>query len=528
MTSPAPRSVPAVVALVTSVALGVAAWWCGRDLWFFSDDWNIVAQFPGGRLLEPFNSHLSAVPVGVYQLLFHTVGLGSYWPYRLVGFAAYALLGATVWRYAAARAGGWVALAAVTVVLWSSAGVTNVMFPFLLNFSIPVAAAAAIWWHLDRDAPRHDAWASWWLVVALATSGLGLLAAVAVAVELALVRAGWRRWATFAPGPVLWLGWYVAYGVDAPANGGLGEVVPYALRMVLGGFTALGAGSQGVGLVLAAAFAALVVVAAQRRVLDARVAGALAAAGAFALLTAWSRTGVVPAIAPDEVRYRWTVAAFLVLAVVGLLPRVLAAGPALPRPALGVSAAAAIVLVVAGVVVLAGQSRDWAEMVRSARPGLEAVTLATEAGGDALDRDRVIPLSFVPVRVGEYLDAVEELGTPVAGIDVGAIEGRDDQRRAADAVLAEAVAATPPAGRRCDPGGVEVEVVPGSSVEVTASSAGVVAVRRFVRDGDPEPATVAVPAGTTVLTLPADPAGTRGERPYRLTAPDDVELSVCR
>ena len=42
----------------------VAAFVAGSNLWFFSDDWNIFAGWPSGRLLEPFNSHLSLVPIG--------------------------------------------------------------------------------------------------------------------------------------------------------------------------------------------------------------------------------------------------------------------------------------------------------------------------------------------------------------------------------------------------------------------------------------------------------------------------------
>ena len=61
---------------VVAVLVIVAAW-VGRRLWFFSDDWNIFAEYHSGNLLEPFNGHLSLLPAGIYQFLFHTVGVGS-------------------------------------------------------------------------------------------------------------------------------------------------------------------------------------------------------------------------------------------------------------------------------------------------------------------------------------------------------------------------------------------------------------------------------------------------------------------
>ncbi|MCC6185411.1 MAG: hypothetical protein IT194_12200, partial [Microthrixaceae bacterium] len=64
-----------VLAGLSGAALLVLAAVMGRRLWFFSDDWNIYADYHTGNLLEPFNGHLSLVPAGLYQLLFHTVGV---------------------------------------------------------------------------------------------------------------------------------------------------------------------------------------------------------------------------------------------------------------------------------------------------------------------------------------------------------------------------------------------------------------------------------------------------------------------
>ena len=109
----APGPVPAADAPARLAAVGVvaglmaAALVLGRRLWFFSDDWNIFAEYHAGNLLEPFNGHLSLVPAGAYQLLFHTQGVGSYLPYRLCGLAALCLLGFEVARFSRPRVGPW-------------------------------------------------------------------------------------------------------------------------------------------------------------------------------------------------------------------------------------------------------------------------------------------------------------------------------------------------------------------------------------------------------------------------------------
>lgn len=546
--APAPSRRPAVLAslpgaAVVAVTLVVAAF-VGRRLWFFSDDWNIYAQWPSGRLLEPFNSHLSLVPIGIYQALFHTVGVGSYLPYRLVGLVAYGVLGWVVWRYGRERVGPVGGAIATAAVLWNSGGVTNVMFPFLLNFSLPVAALAAVWWNLDRaDAEpsdgepsdggrqgvRHEVVASLWLCLALATSGLGLIVAVAVGVELLWRRPRWRRWAILAPGPALWLLWYAGYGVDAPEAGGLRAVASYAVRMLLGGFGSFVGGERYLAVGVVIAYGALVVSAMYRDRFDGRVAAALSAAAAFAVLTAVSRIGVVPAIPPDELRYQWTIGAFLVLAaipMVGPLPR----RP--PAPLYALAGALVIGLVVNGGL-LVDSMREWARTVEAAAPGIRANLWVAEHAGAAgrLDRSRQLPVSYVRVTAGEYVDAAEQLGSPIAGAAPAEFGGSDDSRRAADeAFVADAGIVifgqlTPPPS--CDaPTAIgSLEVRPGArarSVSVAATSAVTVSVGLFghgVVIGE-------VPAGHWA-TVPLPPLGDGPVDSYRVTTSAPAELQVC-
>jgi hypothetical protein len=516
---------PAASAGAIGLLLGVAVA-MGSRLWFFSDDWNVLADYHDGRLLEPFNGHLSAVPAGIYQVLFHTVGLGSYLPYRLCGLVALGVLGFQVARYASARVPPVVGVLCVVAVMWSSSGATNVLFPFLMNFSIPIAAMVAIWWHLDRETLGHDLAAGAWLAVALATSGLGVMALAAVVVELGIRRAPWQRWSAFAPATLAWLAWWLSHREANDISRDLPAVVEYALRMLWGGTTALAAGNRLGGLVVGAAFVVLMVVALRRGSFSARSAGALAAAMAFVGLTAITRLDVVPTIPPDELRYGWTIGAFLVLAAVSMWPprrsdeRTSARWLA-PSGAIVV----AVVLAIGGWRLVQGMDR-WADQVAASAPGLRSVLYATEAAGeDRVDPAVVLPLSYVPVTTGAYLDAVADVGSPLEGASLEEIGGRADQREAAERVFFDSVElgweSAPEPGQppsadctpatEADPGDVLVVVpAPGATpgdVEL--------AVGRFARA--PAERLGGEGAASWELALPRDaPVGTDAVVPYVL------------
>lgn len=526
---------PAVIAVTVVVAAFV-----GRDLWFFSDEWNIIAWYTSGNLLEPFNSHLSLVPVALYQAIFHTLGLDSYVPFRVVGLLAYAVLGGVVWRYSRARVGDAAGAIAVAAVLWGSGGEATIMFPFLLNFSLPMAALVAVWWHFDAESRPGDAWASAWLALALATSGLGLMVVVAIGVEMLwdgrrFERRWWERAAILAPGPILWAAWYLAYGESSPGSGGPREIASYSARMLFGGFTALGAGNRVAGALLAVGFGALVVAAAVRwRAVDGRVMASLVAPAAFCVVTAVSRIGVSPAIPPDENRYRWTVGAFLVLATVNLLrDRV----PPVRTTAVNLGYVVAAALVVAGATVLLDEMREWNSTVEDAAAGIRDNLWAAEQADRAgvLRRDRNLPLSIIQVNAGEYVDAAAALGSPLAPFGRDDFGGSDDSRRRADELLVEdfgielAVSEVdaPPDCRRRTWGAGRSHDSQGGFVAIWAPPDAPVLVGAGVFGRTELPAVGEVPAGGSgVLPLP-DVTGRDLGLGYRVTVSTAAEVALC-
>ena len=368
--------------------------------------------------------------------------------------------------------------------------------------------------------------AACWIALALATSGLGVMVLAAVVVELAVSRAPWRRWAVLSPGVVLWAGWYLTHRDSSSASTDLGAIVAYCGRMFLGGTTSLAAGWRPGGVVLAVLFVALLAVAGVRwRSLDARSLGALAAPAAFIVLTAVTRLTITPRIPPDELRYRWAIAAYLVMAVVVLWRPATdrpdpAEPPALvPRPARPVLLGATFVVLALGAVQLLDGMQDWTDLVSGAAPGLRSNLFAAEAvGAGRIDPDLVLPLSYVPVTAGGYLGAVADVGSPIEGEDPAGFGGRPDQRRTADELLVEQlpITAVEPVrggsgcGTPAPDAAVLDAVAPGSTVYLAPQSAPgppQVFISRFLD----EPA-VSVPVGPdgNALSIPADAPGVAG------------------
>ncbi|MEZ5239398.1 MAG: hypothetical protein R2716_10800 [Microthrixaceae bacterium] len=285
----------------------MAALLVGRRLWFFSDDWNIFAGYHAGSLLEPFNRHLSLLPAGTYQLLFRTVGVDSYLPFRLAGMAALGVLGFQVARHSTARSGWLVGLVVTAAVMWNGAGETNVLFPFLMNFSLPLAALSSraggtsgaceagpdtgSSGHSTGGDLRHLVALGVWVAVALASSGLGVVVA-GQSLELVLRVAS--RCGCGSPGPCRWErgrsggwdtgarrrsfdppSWSPARPTHAPGRCELGRC---------------GVRSTGAVLLVGLA-AALAVGLARSREHAPRVVAVVAATGAFCLLTAMAAPG---------------------------------------------------------------------------------------------------------------------------------------------------------------------------------------------------------------------------------------------
>src|SRR5215471_4898548 len=307
--------------------LGWAAW-CGRGVWFFIDEWSVITRYHDDHWLTPFNGHLSLVPIAFYRTMLSLFGY-TFWPERYAALLCYATVAIAVFWFARLRVAPLVAALAALLVAWSSQAQLLIMFPLLINFTIPIAVLVIIWILLDRNTFRSDVLASVLLAFALATSSVALIGVVTIGLELVLQReTRVRRWLTFAPPVALWLVWYEFYGAGhTGAGGSVGSVLSFAWHQFLATWVGLAAGWKPGGVLVFVAVVAVIGLAVTRwQTFDRRALVILLTFFGFLLLNAIGRNAAgkefhVPPIAPDSERFVWVDGLIVVCLVVQCMRR---------------------------------------------------------------------------------------------------------------------------------------------------------------------------------------------------------------
>ena len=383
------------------------------------------------------------VPVAIYKLLFATVGLRHYWPYRVSGTAAHLLCVTLVFVYARPRVGGYLALLLAAVILFFGPGWPDFLWPFQAAWLIAITAGIGALLMLDRDDRAGRIVACVFVCIALASAGPGLAFGIGVGVEL-ILRRRWRdMWIVVVPFS-LYAVWWVGYQQASLVGNSLLLLPRFVLDAAAGAVSALTGLAKidvttDTGSYLDAGPALLVVavgLAAWRvkRIgrLQPRVVTLIATAVAFWVITGLGRAnvrvdGVTLAFTGDEGRYLYVGAVLIVL-----LAAELASGLAVPR---GVSAIAGLVTV-AIIVSNVGPLRDAGALLRS-----QAQITEAELGTLDMTRPIVRPTFissgftfFADVTASAYFAAEHDLGTPAA--TAGELAGFSESARvAADAQL---------------------------------------------------------------------------------------------
>ena len=221
-------------------AAGLYLTWLASHLWFVLDDFAFLLHrrltFSGDHsLLMPHNDHWVTLPIVIYRVLFHLVGMHHYLPYALVTIGlhvATALLLAVMFLRSGAEP--WVCVVMTAVVAFMGAGATDILWDFQMVFVGPTALALGAMVLLDRgeQVPRFPVavWAL--LAAALMFSGAGV-SMVAWAAAYALVRRGWKQAFKVAlPPTLLYVLWYVVFDIGtspAPPTPP-GRIIPFMLR----------------------------------------------------------------------------------------------------------------------------------------------------------------------------------------------------------------------------------------------------------------------------------------------------------
>ncbi len=406
-------------------ALLLFAAWCGRGVWFFIDEWSVVTRYHDGHWLQPFNGHLSLVPIAIYRTLLSTVGYDFVW-FRLVALACYGAAAVAVYLFARTRVHPMLAAVAGLAVAWSSQARLMIMFPLLLNFAVPMAAVVVIWMLLDRDTMATDVAASLLMGVALASSAVGLLAPIAVGADLLFRReARIRRWLLFLPPAALWLAWYVGYGAGhTGAGGSVSKILSFGWREFYATFVGLAGGWEPGGIVLLAGTIALVGFAVFRwRTFDRRALAITLTLFGFLFLTAAGRSNAgekfhVPPIAADSDRYLWVNAILLICLAAHVLR-----GRRVPVVAIVAAAA----LTIGNGAVLADRLYHYRDTAVSNARDLRSYLVAVDAVGEKVDRSRPMPMGFIPVSTAAYLGLEHHFGSPVTGISLDSLGGEDSR-----------------------------------------------------------------------------------------------------
>jgi hypothetical protein len=213
-----------VLALVAAAAL-IVHLTRGTTFWF--DEWNwALYRRAGGlqSLLTPYNGHFSLIPVAIYKILFATAGAGNYLPYRIMIVLGDMCCVALLYVYVRRRAGGYLALLAALAILFLGPAWQDILWPFQIAWLIAMAAGMGAFLMLDRRDTLGDVLACLLLVIALASTSVGVAITAGALVEVVLAR---RRlahaWIVAIP-IGLYLLWSIGYQNTSIHISGVGQV----------------------------------------------------------------------------------------------------------------------------------------------------------------------------------------------------------------------------------------------------------------------------------------------------------------
>jgi hypothetical protein len=307
-----------------AVGVGVVTtWWyvrVSRGHSFAFDDWQVAVRPTSvGDLFEPYNGHLSVVPLAIYRGLLGTFGLETFMPYRLLGISSLLALGVALFVFARSRVGAPLGLVVAVSVLWLP---TTTLTPFLANFHLALVCAVLCASSMPSVDLRSDVVVGVALVVALATSGVGVAVAAACAVHAVSFRPRPRRWIAVGVPSLLWLSWWRTLGdqtriADPPS---VASAVADVVQGGLGSFGALTVGWEGGGLILAAGWLSLLVWRTGHDRVSARTQLAWTAGlVVWWIGVVWSRPGAVDT--SNTARYEYVGAVLILLSALPAVPR---------------------------------------------------------------------------------------------------------------------------------------------------------------------------------------------------------------
>jgi hypothetical protein len=389
----------------------LTAWWylrVSRGHSFLRDDWQVAERsLSFGDLFEPYNGHLSVVPLAIYRVMLGEFGMETYTPERLLGSTSLLGLGVALFLFARSRVGAPVALVVAVSVLWLP---TTNLTPFLSNFHFALVGAVVCAAALPSRDRRSDVVVSLALAFSFLNSGVAVAVAAACAAHALMDRARLSRWVAIAVPSLLWVWWWLALGQQprAPGSPSIGEGLGDVVEGAFGSFSALTWDWPVGGAVLLAGWVALLV----HRVRTDRASSLtqLAWAGGLVVWWAglvWSRSG---AAVGYNGRYDYVGAVFILLSV---LPVERADWLTSPK-ARSVLAAPALAIVAAIVLVNHDELRDAVQRRAYRADTVEIALYELEAAVGPVDPTRRLTSEMAGITVGDYQEkVVPRYGSPI-------------------------------------------------------------------------------------------------------------------
>ncbi|WP_249011763.1 hypothetical protein [Conexibacter sp. DBS9H8] len=407
----------------------------GRGNRFYFDEWTWIELRHGGlsAIFDAYNEHMMLVPLAVYQLFFHTIGLAHYHWYRLLATLGHLLVVGAVYLFCRARIGALALLVAIPVAFLGTG------WEFILwgiNFGFTTSLALGILAFVSFDNADRPAWVGCLLLCAsLLCAETAILFALALAIELTWWDRNLRRaWVWVVP-ILAYLSWYVAFFTGAGSAHDLTAIPVFGARLAAAAAGALvgqgepgglfGHGPAAGWVVLAALIGLLAWRLIRHRALSARlIALAVVAVGYWALV-AYGRAGLGE---PNASRYVYTGAIMLTLITVESLreARLSARGLAVA----GIVVAVALVGNVRAFAFGEGQLSEGSNDVAAELTALNVIGPARTPPGFVLD-----PHWAPQVIAGLYFPATRALGGTGAFTLAQLLAGTEEQRADADQVF---------------------------------------------------------------------------------------------
>lgn len=423
-----------VIAIAAAlVAAGIVILWLGRSWSFFYDDWGtILYRRAGGAgaFLAPHNGHLEAVQIALYRALFALVGLRHHFWFEFALVCVHLVAGALLFVYAARRLPPVAALVLTLSFLFAGQAWEVLFWSYSIGFVVPVAALVGILLVNDARVSRRALATFALALVALLSSGIGLVALVVAGVDALLAaERRRRRIVPVAAAALIYAAWFALYrpgaqtprslralpgadpngdvGVPPSASANAHRLTTWVWNSAKAAFNAvIGSGPHGVVVPLAL-IVALVLVVVRRRTLNGRLV-----ALSSGLLFLWLVTGLTRSQIEAAPQSRYFYPA---VALVLLIAAEAARGLRLPRAAVVALALLAAIVLVRNVdtmrdihrfsvLAFARQDASLARMEHCRRlpPGYAAD-----------------PVQMPGVKTGPYRAAVHDLGSPIAHVAGG-------------------------------------------------------------------------------------------------------------